>query len=166
VALTLVACSNNSNRGVTGNIGVGSGVALSTPGSVTEIQVATTLVVSASVTADVNNSGVIWSLSGVGTLTDITPTSATFNAPASATGAVDATVTATSVVNAATVASVTLIVLGTPVMNPTQLFPANVNVPYSAAITIAGGEVNLPGSWPRARPRCRLASRWLAVRRA
>jgi len=142
VALTLVACSNNSNRGVTGNIGVGTGVALSTPGSVTEIQVATTLVVSASVTADVNNSGVIWSLSGVGTLTDITPTSATFNAPASATGAVDATVTATSVVNAATVASVTLIVLGTPVMNPTQLFPANVNVPYSAAITIAGGEVN------------------------
>ena len=142
VALTLVACSNNSNRGVTGNIGVGSGVALSTPGSVTEIQVATTLVVSASVTADVNNSGVIWSLSGVGTLTDITPTSATFNAPASATGAVDATITATSVVNAATAASLTLIVLGAPVMNPTQLFPGNVNVPYGAAITIAGGEAN------------------------
>jgi hypothetical protein len=141
-ALALGACSNNSNRGVTGNVGVGTGVALSTPGSVTQFQVSTTVVVTASVTADVNNAGVIWSLSGVGTLSDITPTTVTFNAPASATGAVDATVTATSVVNASSVASVTLIVLGTPVMNPTQLFPGNVNVPYSASITVAGGEAD------------------------
>ena len=37
------------NRGVTGNVGVGTGVALTTPGSITQIQVATTIVVSASV---------------------------------------------------------------------------------------------------------------------
>ena len=144
VALMLAACSSNSNRGVTGNVGIGTGVALLTPGSVTQIQVATSIVVSASVTADVNNSGVIWSCtcssSGVGTLTDITPTSVTFNAPASATGAVDATITATSVVNAASTASVTLVVLGTPVMNPAQLFPGNVNVPYGASVSVAGGE--------------------------
>ncbi len=145
VALTLVACSNNSNRGVTGNVGVGTGVALSTPGSVTELQVATTIVVTASVTADVNNAGVTFSMTGSAialgaTLTDITATTATFVAPNSATGAVDATITAVSVVNPISVASVTLIVLGTPVMNPAQLFPANVNVPYSASITVAGGE--------------------------
>lgn len=142
VALALGACSTNSNRGVTGNVGVGTGVALSTPGSVTEIQVATTLVVSASVTADVNNAGVVFTLAGVGTLSDITPTSATYNAPATATGAVDATITATSVVNSASAATVTLVVLGTPVMNLAQLFPANVNVGYGASISVAGGEAD------------------------
>jgi hypothetical protein len=142
VATALSACSSNSNRGVTGNVGVGTGVALSTPGSVTQIQVATTLAVSASVTADVNNAGVVFTLVGAGTLSDVTPTSVTYNAPASATGAVDATITATSVVNTASSASVTLVVLGTPVMNPAQLFPANVNVAYGASISVSGGEAN------------------------
>jgi hypothetical protein len=145
VALALVACSNNGNRGVTGNVGVGTGVVLSTPGSATQLQVATTIVVTASVTADVNNAGVIWSMTGSAvalgaTLEDQTATTVTFAAPTTATGAVDATITATSVVNPTSVASVTLIVLGTPVMNPVQLFPGNVNVPYSASITVAGGE--------------------------
>jgi hypothetical protein len=147
VALALSACSSNSNRGVTGNVGVGTGVALSTPGSITQIQTATNIVVSASVTADVNNAGVTWTMSGNAvalgaTLTDITTTSVTFNAPASAIGAVDATITATSVANSTVFASVTLVVLGTPQMNLTQLFPANVNVPYGAPISVAGGEAN------------------------
>ena len=142
LALALGACSSNSNRGVTGNVGVGTGVALSTPGSVTQIQVATTLVVSASVTADVNNAGVVFTLAGAGTLTDITPTQVTYNAPATATGAVDATITATSVVNSTSAATVTLVVLGSPVMNLAQLFPANVNVPYGAQVSVAGGEAN------------------------
>ena len=42
----------------------------------------------------------------------------------------------------ATAASVTLIVLGTPQMNPAQLFPGNVNVAYAAPITVAGGEAD------------------------
>jgi hypothetical protein len=146
VAMTLVACSSNSNRGVTGNVGIGTGVALATPGSVTQIQVGTTLVVTASVTADVNNAGVTWQLSGDAValgamLTDVTATSVTFVAPLLGTvkGATDATVTATSVVNSATAAAVTLIVLGTPQMNSVQLFPGNVNVPYAAPITVSGG---------------------------
>jgi hypothetical protein len=142
LALALNACSSNSNRGVTGNVGVGTGVALSTPGSVTQIQTGTTIVVSASVTSDVNNSGVTFVLSGVGTLTDITPTSVTYNAPASADGAVDATLTATSVVNSASAASVSLVVLGTPVLNFAQLFPGNVNIPYGATVSVAGGEAS------------------------
>jgi hypothetical protein len=142
VALALGACSSNSNRGVTGSVGVGTGVALSTPGSVTQIQVNTALVVTASVTADVNSAGVVWTMTGSGTLTDITATTATYNAPVTATGAVDATITATSVVNSASAASVTIVVLGTPVMNVTQLFPANVNVAYGASVSVAGGEAN------------------------
>jgi len=142
VALALGACSSNSNRGVTGSVGVGTGVALSTPGSVTQIQVATTLVVTASVTADVNNAGVVFTLAGAGTLTDVTPTQVTYNAPATANGAVDATITATSVVNSASAATVTLVVLGSPVMNVAQLFPANVNIAYGAEISVAGGEAN------------------------
>ena len=147
MALALGACSSNSNRGVTGNVGVGTGVALTTPGSVTQIQVATTIVITASVTADVNNAGVTFVLSGDAvalgaTLTDITATTATFNAPASVQGATDATVTATSVVNSASSATVTLVVLGTPVPNLAQLFPGNVNVPYGASISVAGGEAD------------------------
>jgi hypothetical protein len=46
------------------------------------------------------------------------------------------------VANPTATASVTLVVLGTPVMNIAQLFPGNVNVPYGAAITVAGGEAN------------------------
>lgn len=147
LALALGACSSNSNRGVTGNVGVGTGVALTTPGSVTQIQVATTIVVTASVTADVSNSGVTFVLSGAAvalgaTLTDITATTATFNAPANVQGATDAIVTATSVANSASTAAVTLVVLGTPVPNLAQLFPGNVNVPYGASISVAGGEAD------------------------
>ncbi len=145
VALTLVGCSSNTNRGVTGSVGVGVGVSLSTPSSVTEIQEATTLVVSASVTADVKNAGVTWTISGVGTLTNITSTSATYNAPATATGAVDAIITATAVADTTASASVTLVVLGTPVINLATLFPGNVNVAYGASISVAGGEANF--SW-------------------
>ncbi len=153
IATTLVACSSASNRGVTGNVGIGTGVALSTPGSVTQIQQDTTIVVTASVTADVNNAGVTWQITGGAvalgaTLSDITPTTATFNAPASITGAADATLTATSVVNPATAAAVTLIVLGKPQMNPVQLFPGNVNVPYAAPITVAGGLADFTWTQP------------------
>jgi hypothetical protein len=153
VATTLVACSSASNRGVTGNVGIGTGIALSTPGSVTQIQQDTTIVVTASVTADVNNAGVTWQMTGDAvalgaTLSDITATSATFNAPASVMGAADATLTATSVVNPATAAAVTLIVLGKPQMNPVQLFPGNVNVPYAAPITVAGGLADFTWTQP------------------
>jgi hypothetical protein len=147
MTLALGACSTNSNRGLTGNVGVSTGVTLTTPGNLTQIQVATTIVITATVTADVNNAGVTFVLSGDAvalgaTLTDITPTTATFNAPASVQGAIDGTVTATSVVNSASSGAVTIVVLGTPVPNLAQLFPGNVNVPYGASISVAGGEAN------------------------
>ena len=129
------ACSSASNRGVTGNVGIGTGVALSTPGSVTQIQQCHDIVVTASVTADVNNAGVdlepVWRRGRPGRHAERPDADHRhLHRAALVLGAADATITATSVVNSATAAAVTLIVLGTPQMNPVQLFPGNVNVPY------------------------------------
>jgi hypothetical protein len=150
--LSLPACSN-TNRGVTGTVGVGNGVALITAGDVTSLQqgAGQTLVITASVTNDVNNQGVTWSiqpnngatdpLSGpAGSLTLITPTTATFVPVASGiAGEVAATVTATAIINNQFASSVTLLTSGTPVPNGVQLFPANVNVGYAASFTVSGG---------------------------
>jgi hypothetical protein len=139
-ALGLSACSTNTNRPPTGSVGVASGVAINTAGDLTEIQVATTLAVTATVNNDVNNEGVTWALQGPGSLSAITTTTVTYNAPTTATGQVSATITATAISNSASVGAVTLAVDGTPVPNPITLFPGNVNVPYSASISVSGGE--------------------------
>jgi hypothetical protein len=143
IGLVLLAACSNTNRGVTGSVGVGNGVALLTAGDVTQLYVNQTLQVTAAVTFDPNNQGVTWSIQpadgSAGTLTDITTTSATFVAPASATGEVGATITATANVASIYTSSVTLITNGTPIPNPVQLFPANLNVAYAAAFTVSGG---------------------------
>ena len=54
IGLALAACSN-TNRGVTGSVGVGNGVALLTAGDVTSLVVGQQLQISAAVTNDVNN---------------------------------------------------------------------------------------------------------------
>jgi hypothetical protein len=150
--VSLGACSN-TNRGVTGSVGVGEGVALLTAGDVTTLDQGETLPITASVVNDVNNQGVTWSLQPnngpndpydgpAGSLTQITSTTATFVAPPTTsvvTGEVAATITATAVANTEFASSVTLITDGTPVANPVQLFPANVNVGYAASFTVSGG---------------------------
>lgn len=147
---TLTACSN-SNRGVTGSVGVGDGVALITAGDVTSLYVGQDIAVTASVVNDVNNQGVIWSLipnngpsdpynGPSGSLTQITTTTALFVAPTTTfTGEAAATITATAKVNAQYNSSVTITTSGTAVANVVQLFPANVNVGYAASFTISGG---------------------------
>jgi hypothetical protein len=139
-ALAVVACSNNSNRGVTATVGVDTGVALTTAGSVTSLLEATTLGLGATVENASDTSGVSWTLTGVGTLSAETATTATYNAPAAVTGASTALITATSIANPTQLASVALIVLGTPQIDPLTLFPANVDVPYEASVSAAGGQ--------------------------
>ncbi|HEY5020538.1 MAG TPA: putative Ig domain-containing protein, partial [Steroidobacteraceae bacterium] len=141
----VAACSNNSNRAVTATVGVDTGVALTTAGSVTSVLAGQTLALGATVANASNNAGVTWVLVGAGTLTDVTTTSATYSAPASVTGSTTALVTATSVTNPAQLASVGLIVLGTPEINNETLFPGNVNVPYQASVSAAGGDA--PFTW-------------------
>jgi hypothetical protein len=140
--VSLAACSN-TNRAVTGSVGVGNGVALLTAGDLTTLYVGQTLQITAAVTNDPGNRGVTWSVQpnngSAGTLTQITPTSVVLVAPSTVTGQVGATITATANVNSVYASSVTIITNGTPVPNPVQLFPANVNVAYAASFTVSGG---------------------------
>jgi len=143
--LILGACSNNSSRGVTSTVGVDTGVALTTAGSVTSLLEDQTLALGASVENPSNSDGVSWSLTGVGSLSALTNTTATYNAPATVTGSATALITATSIANPTQLASTALIVLGTPQIDPLTLFPANVNVPYQGAVSAAGGDS--PFTW-------------------
>lgn len=65
----------------------------------------------ATVSNDSSTKGVTWTLSGVGTLTSITATSATYNAPATVTSNSVATVTATSAASSGVSASLQITVL-------------------------------------------------------
>lgn len=143
--LALAACSSNANRGITAQVGVDTGVALTTAGSVTSLLTSQTLALGATVENASSTAGVTWSVTGVGTLTDLTATTATFVAPATVSGSATALITATSVNNPTQLASVALIVLGTPVIPYTTIFPGNVNVAYQAPITAAGGDA--PFTW-------------------
>ena len=143
--LAMAACSNNSNRAITAQVGVDTGVALTTAGSVTSLLTGQTLGLGATVENASNAAGVSWSVTGVGTLTDLTPTTATFVAPTTVTGSATALITATSIANPTQLASVALIVLGTPIIPSTTLFPGNVNVAYQAPVSAAGGAA--PFTW-------------------
>jgi hypothetical protein len=145
IGLTTLAACSNSNRGVTGSVGVGNGVALLTAGDITTLLVGQSLQITASVTNDVNNQGVTWGLqqnggTAQGTLIDQTATTATFVAPTSSfPGETSATITATAKANSLYSSSVTLVTTGTAQATLVQLFPANVNVGYAASFTVSGG---------------------------
>ena len=148
--LAIAACSNNSNRSITAQVGVDTGVALTTAGSATSLLTGQTLALGATVENASSTQGVTWSLTGAGSLTTETGTSATYVAPTGTgtevvNGATTALITATSVANPTQLASVALIVLGTPLIDPTTLFPANVNVAYQSPVSASGGDA--PFTW-------------------
>lgn len=148
--LAVAACSNNSNRGITAKVGVDTGVALTTAGSATSLLTGQTLALGATVENASNSEGVTWTLTGAGSLTSETGTSATYVAPTGTgtevvNGATTALITATSIANPTQLASVALIVLGTPLIDPTTLFPANVNVAYQSPVSASGGDA--PFTW-------------------
>jgi len=143
----LGACSSNSSSGLTGSVGTGAGITISTStGSVT-LQEGATLQLTATVASDTGNAGVTWSLSGPGSLSGATNVEVTYNAPAAGTitGTATPVITATSVANATTSAAVSLIVAGAPVINPITLFPANVNTAWASSVAVVGGEA--PFTW-------------------
>jgi hypothetical protein len=72
-------------------------VAITSPASAPTIQQGQTVNITATVTNDTGNKGVTWSLSGQGSLSAQTSTTVTYNAPASVSSNIVATVTATSV---------------------------------------------------------------------
>lgn len=145
-ACLLAACSNNATRALTPQVGVDTGVALSTAGSATSVLQGASLALAASVENASNSAGVTWKLVGPGSLTNTTTKTATYVAPASGVvGSETALITATAVANPAQYASTALIVLGAPIVPSQALFPGNVNVAYSAPLAAAGGEA--PFTW-------------------
>jgi hypothetical protein len=109
--------------------------------SVTTVDGADTVKLTATVTNDKGTDGVAWSVSGGGTLSDTTTTSATYTAPAATSAAQTVTVTATSVADTTKTGSATLTVPAKPVITPpggAQLTGA-VGAAYSLQLTGSGG---------------------------
>ena len=139
-AAILTACNTNTNRQVTPTVGVDSGVSLVTAGDLTALYEGATLALAATVVNPSNDSGVSWTMTGAGSLTLVTNSSATYVAPTSVTGATDVLITATSIANPTQTASVTIVTDGSPVNNTATPFPANVDIGYVGVVSIAGGE--------------------------
>jgi hypothetical protein len=81
---------------------------VSVTASATSVDATDAVKLSATVTNDVNNGGVTWTVSGGGTLSSTTTSAATYTAPAATVAAQSVTVTATSIADAAASNSVTL----------------------------------------------------------
>jgi hypothetical protein len=144
LAVALSACGGSrSGATVTPPVGTTSGVTLSSSTNTSQVQQGGTLMLTATVTTDPNNKGVTWSLPGdptvVGVLSAITSTTVTYTAPTGITGTTTPIITATSIADTTQYASATLVVMGTPVIDPTPLFPGNVSSAYAAGVTASGG---------------------------
>jgi hypothetical protein len=98
---------------------------------------ATTL--TATVSNDKNSAGVTWSVSGGGTLSNTTTTSATYTAPANSTAALTITITATSVADTTKSGTTTLTVPVAPSITTTTLAAGAVGTAYSATLAGSGG---------------------------
>lgn len=138
----LAACGHKS---ASTTVGVGIGVTLSSPTATTIVEIGSTLEIDAVVSGDPANKGVTWSLFGAGSASSSTDLKYVYKAPAAAAGADTVTLTATSISDPTQVASVTITVNGTMLLQPPVLFPANINIPYAAFITVDGGVA--PYTW-------------------
>jgi len=135
----VAACSGSSGSSVTGPVGTSVGVSLNSTTGTTVVQQGAQLGFLATVSSDPTNAGVRWTLVGEGTLSSITKTSVTYTAPTGITGSYSPTLTATSIADATKTATALLVVSGTPVIDPTDLFPANVGSLYTAQVSASGG---------------------------
>jgi hypothetical protein len=114
-------------------------ISVSVTSSSIGIDQAQTALITAAVANDAKNAGVQWTVSGAGTLSGQTTTSATYNAPASVTTSFTATVTATSVTDATKSASVQIKVNPLPAITTTSLPVATAGVAYTATLSESGG---------------------------
>ena len=76
---------------------------------------------------------------GAGQLLNATSKTVTYVAPTGVTGSTSPLITATAAADTTKTATTLLVVLGTPVMNETNLFPGYLSLPYSAQLSVAGG---------------------------
>lgn len=142
--LSLAACGGGGSSTPT-TVGVGIGVSLIAKSGSTLVAEGATSEIDATVSNDAAAKGVTWTLSGAGSLQSSDTGKAVYLAPTGVTGAVFATLTATSISDTTKASSVTLTVNGTPVIQPPVVFPANQNIVYATYINVAGGTA--PYTW-------------------
>jgi len=111
-------------------------VSITSPTSAPTIQAGQTVNITASVANDSSNKGVTWTLTGSGTLSSETATSAIYNAPPTVSANTTATVTATSAANTSKSASLRITVTPVPAISVTITNPINTIAAGAAAVTL------------------------------
>jgi len=132
-ALGFAGCSGSNTIAIT----------LSAPQ--TSLNPGQTVTVIASLTNDVNNAGVTWTLTGAGSLSGNTTTSVVYTAPTDIAVSTTATVTATSIANTAITATESVTLNAVLTITTTSLPSAILGVPYDTFINAAGAPA--PFTW-------------------
>ncbi len=114
-------------------------VSVSVNASATTLDATNAVTLSATVANDKNSAGVNWTVTGGGTLSAMTSTSATYTAPASSSSVLTATVTATSVADATKTGTTTITVPAGPAITNSSLTAGAVGTAYSGALAGSGG---------------------------
>jgi hypothetical protein len=96
-------------------------------------------VITATVTNDSKNAGVTWNVSGGGSLSGQTATSATYTAPSSVTSVLTVTITATSITDASKSSSLQIKVNPLPTITTTTVPTATAGTVYNAVVSVSGG---------------------------
>jgi hypothetical protein len=135
--LAMVACL--ADAGCTGTPPTFHMVTLTPKGPIT-VASGGTQVITAQVLNDATQAGVNWTFPVHGTLTAVTTTSATYNAPVIAAGtSVSDTVKATSITFPNQSTSLAITVEGAPVISTTSLPSGNQGSPYTGTVSATGG---------------------------
>jgi hypothetical protein len=120
--------------------GGSSSPVVSVKASASSVDGTDTTTLTAAVANDSNAAGVTWSLSGSGTLSSKTITSATYTAPAATTSAQTITITATSVADISKTGTATITVPATPSVTTTGAnLASSVGTSYTVPLAGAGG---------------------------
>jgi Putative Ig domain len=133
-AVVFAGCSGSSTLTIA--LAPASGVSLN-PGQ--------TQTITATVTNDSTNGGVIWTLAGPGQLGNNTKTTVVYTAPTSLSVTTTATITATSVANSTITTTDTITVNAVLTITTGSLPAGTLNVPYNAFVNAAGAPA--PFTW-------------------
>ncbi|MGH9562564.1 MAG: putative Ig domain-containing protein, partial [Terracidiphilus sp.] len=99
-----------------------------------------TTTVTATVANDKNSAGVTWTVSGGGTLSSTTTTSATYTAPAATSSSQTATITATSIADTSKIGTATITIPAAPsVTSTSSSLTGAVGAAYSVTLAASGG---------------------------
>lgn len=144
LAFTLVACGGGGGGGSGGGSGTPTDSISLTPSAGT-IGEGGTSDITATLSGSIASGGVKWTLVGSGSLTNETTTKVTYVAPATLSGAINPTIVATSITKDSVVATISLTVNGSPVLNVPTLYPLNEQVATNITFVVGGG--TQPYTW-------------------